>query len=80
MHYPRVLLLPKRYREVRAIVPSNIHIFYPLTLAITKEIDDVEVFEVSTEVVSVINAIGRIAACCSPVSGVNLQGSHSLQT
>ena len=38
---------PKRCREVRAIEPPDIHIFYLLTLAITKEIDDVEVFEVA---------------------------------
>ena len=80
MHYPSVLFLPKRYLEVRAIVPSDIHIFYPLTLASTKEIDDVEVFEVTTEVVSKIDAVSRIAACCSPVGGVDLQRSHSLQT
>ena len=72
--------LPKRYCKVRAIVPSDIHIFYPLTLATTKEIDDVEVFEVSTEVVSEIDAMGRVAACCSPVGGVDLQRSHSRQT
>ena len=75
-----VFLLPKRYRKVRAIVPTDIHIVYPLTLAITKEIDDVEVFEVSTEVVSEIDAVGWVAACCSPVGGVNLQRPHSLQT
>ena len=79
MQHPSVLFLPKRYLQVRAIVPSDIHIVYPLTLASTKEIDDVEVFEVSTEVVSVIDAVGRVAACCSPISGVNLQRSHSLQ-
>ena len=72
--------LPKRYCKVRAIVPSDIHIFYPLTLATAKEIDDVEVFEVSTEVVSEIDAMGRVAACCSPVGGVDLQRSHSRQT
>ena len=53
---------PKRYREVCPIVPSDIHIFYPLTLAITKEIDDVQVFEISTEVVCKIDAMGRVAA------------------
>ena len=68
-----VLHLPKRYREVCPIVASDIHIFYPLTLANTKEIDDVEVFEVSTEVVCKIDAMGRVAACCSPVGGVDLQ-------
>ena len=78
--HQNILCLPKRYCKVRAIVPSDIHIFYPLTLATTKEIDDVEVFEVSTEVVSEIDAMGRVAACCSPVGGVDLQRSHSRQT
>ena len=71
---------PKRCCKVRAIVPSDIHIVYPLTLAMTLEIDDVKVFEVSTEVVCKIDAMGRVAACCSPVGGVDLQRSHSLQT
>ena len=46
----------------------------------TMEIDYVEVFEVSTEVVCKIDAIGRVAACCSPVGEVDLQRSHLLQT
>ena len=73
MQHVSVLYLPKGYQKVRAIVPSDIHIFYPLTFGNTKEIDDVEVFEVSTEVVSEIDAVGRVAACCSPVGGVSLQ-------
>ena len=36
--------------------------------------------EVTTEVVSKIDAVSRIPACCSPVGGVDLQRSHSLQT
>ena len=64
---------PKWCREVRAIVPSDIHIFYPLTLACFRAIDNVEVFEVATEVVCEIDAIGLVAACCSPVGGVDLQ-------
>ena len=71
---------PKRCYKVRTIVPSNIHIVYPLTLAMTLEIDDVKVFEVSTEVVCKIDAMGRVAACCSPAGEVDLQRSHSLQT
>ena len=80
MQHPSVLSLPKRCCKVRAIVPSDIHILYPLTLALTLEIDDVKVFEVSTEVVCKIDAMGRVAACCSPVGEVDLQRSHSLQT
>ena len=44
-----------------------------LARASTNKIKDVEVLEVSTEVVSEINAVGRIAACCSPVGGLSLQ-------
>ena len=80
MQHPSVLSLPKRCCKVRAIVPSDIHILYPLTLALTLEIDDVKVFEVSTEVVCKIDAMGRVAACCSPVGEVDMQRSHSLQT
>ena len=44
-----------------------------LALAVSKEINDVEILEVSAEVVSEIDAVGRVAACCSPVGGVTLQ-------
>ena len=48
--------LPKRCREVCAIVPSDIHIFYSLTLAITKEVHYVKVFKVPADVVSDITS------------------------
>ena len=57
---------PKRCCKVRAIVPPDIHIFYPLTVS-TKKIDDAEVFEVSTAVISEINAVDWVVACCSPM-------------
>ena len=33
---------------------------------------DVEILEVSAEVVSQIDAVSRVVACCSPVGGVSL--------
>ena len=48
--------LPKRCREVCAIVPSDIHIFYSLTLAITKEVHNVKVFKVPADEVSDITS------------------------
>ena len=38
------------------------------------------IFEVSSNVISKIHTVGWVTACCSPVSGVTLQGFHSCQT
>ena len=58
---------------MRTHVSPDVDVFYFLALAVSKEINDVEILEVSTEVVSEIDAVGRVAACCSPVGGVSLQ-------
>ena len=59
---------------------ADVDVFNFLTFVVVKVIDDVEVLEASTNVISEIDAVGRVAACCSPVSGVTLQGLHSCQT
>ena len=58
--------LPERCREMEAPVSSDVDVFH-LFARITFKIKDVEVLEVSTEVVSEIDAVGRVAACYSPV-------------
>ena len=63
----RVVNLPKRCSEVRALVLADVDIFHLFALGRIKVIDDVEVLEVSTDIVSEIHAMSRIAACCSPV-------------
>ena len=73
-------ILPERRRQIRAYVAPDVDVFHSLARPPPHEVDDVKVFEVSSEVVSEIDAMSRIAACCSPVGGVSLQGSHSLQT
>ena len=72
--------LPERYRQILAHVSPDVDVFHSLALAWPNIINDVKVLEISTEVVSKIDAVGRIAACCSPVGGVSLQWSHSGQT
>ena len=72
--------LPERRRQIRAVVTPDVNVFHSLARTRPEEVDDVKVFEVSTEVVSEIDAVGRIAACCSPMGGVSLQRSHSPQT
>ena len=67
-----IIDLPERSRQMRTHVSPDIDVFHFLTRAWSKEIYDVEVFEVSTEVVSEIDAVGWVAACCSPVGGVSL--------
>ena len=63
-----------------AYVSPDVDVFHFLALASPNIINDFEVLEVSTEVVSEIDAVGRIAACCSPVGRASLQWSHSGQT
>ena len=65
--------LPKRDRQILAYVSPDVDVFHFLALASPNIIDDVEVLEISTEVVSEIDAVGRIAACCSPVGRASLQ-------
>ena len=72
--------LPERRRQIRACVAPDVDVFHSLARGPPQEIDDVKVFEVSTEVVSEIDAVGWVAACCSPVGGVDLQWFHSRQT
>ena len=48
--------------HVRTHVSPDVDVFH----------SDVEILEVSTEVVSEIDAVSRVAACCSPVGGVSL--------
>ena len=57
----------------------DVDVFHLLTRTFTVKIKDVEVLEVSTEVVSEIDAVGWVAACCSPVGSVVLQGFSSDQ-
>ena len=65
--------LPKRDRQILAYVFPDVDVFHFLALASPNIINDFEVLEVSTEVVSEIDAVGRIAACCSPVGRASLQ-------
>lgn len=72
--------LPEEHRQIFAHVSPDVDVFHSLALAWPNIINDVKVLEISTEVVSKIDAVGRIAACRSPVGGVGLQWSHSGQT
>ena len=58
---------------MRPHVSPDVDEIHFLVRASTNEIKDVEVLEVSAEVVSEIDAVGRVAACCSSVGGVRLQ-------
>ena len=64
--------LPKTCGEIYAHVSTDVDVFHLLTLAASKEIHNVEVLEVPTNVISEIDAIFREAARCSPFCGVTL--------
>ena len=66
-----IVLLPERCREMEAPISPDVHVVNLLARASTHKIKDVEVFEVAAEVVSEIDAKGRVAACCSPVGRVS---------
>ena len=74
---PCPIFLPETSCTVHSIVSSDVDELYLLTLARSNEIDNIEVLEVSSNVISKIHAEGWETACCSPVSGVTLQGFHS---
>ena len=56
---------------MEAPISPDVDVVNLLARAITHKIKDVEVFEVAAEVVSEIDAKGRVAACCSPVGRVS---------
>ena len=74
-----VSTLPERYCNMETHVSADVNEFHFLALVIPNEVDNVEVLETSTYIVFVIDAMCRVAASCSPVGGVTLQGSHSCQ-
>ena len=65
--------LPKSYRLVDPNVSADVDVFNFFAFVVHgKVIHNVEVLEGSTNIISEIDAVGRVAACCSPVSGVTL--------
>ena len=60
------------YGLMDADVAADVDVFHFLALIITEEVDDVEILEGATDVVSEIDSMSRVAACCSPVGGVIL--------
>ena len=68
---PLIVLLPERCREMEAPISPDVDVVNLLARASTHKIKNVEVFEVAAEVVSEIDAKGRVAACCSPVGRVS---------
>ena len=77
---PHPSFLPETCCLVHSLVISDADKLYLLTQATSSVIDNVEIFEVSSNVISKIHTVGWVTACCSPVSGVTLQGFHSCQT
>jgi len=70
-------LLPERYSKMNACVSADVDVFHFLALLNSEIIYNVEVLEVTADVVSEIDAIFRVAACCSPMGGVSLQRLYS---
>jgi len=64
---------------MEALMSSDVDVVNLLARASTHKIKDVKVFEVAAEVVSEIDAEGRVVACCSPVGRVSLKGFGSDQ-
>lgn len=64
--------LPKTGGEMNTYVSPDIHKLHLPTLTNPNKVDNVEVFEVTADVVCEINAMGRVTAGCAPVSGVGL--------
>ena len=58
--------------QIRTHVSPDVDVFHFLALAFSNEIKDVKGLEISTEVVSEVDAVGWVAACCSLVGRVSL--------
>ena len=76
---PCIVLLPERCREMESSISPDVDVVNLLARASTHKIKNVKVFEVAAEVVSEIDAEGRVVACCSPVGRVSLKGFSSDQ-
>ena len=76
---PCIVLLPERCREMESSISPDVDVVNLLARASTHKIKNVKVFEVASEVVSEIDAEGRVVACCSPVGRVSLKGFSSDQ-
>ena len=57
---------------MHANVPTDIHKLRLLALTRPNKVDYIKVLEVTADIVCKINAMGRVAACCSPMSRVGL--------
>ena len=65
--------LPKRCGEINSHVPTDIQKLHFLArLAVIKIFHNVQVLKVTADVIGEIDAMGRVATGCSPVSGVGL--------
>ena len=72
--------LPEASRLLHSHVSTDVNVFHFQALSSPEKINNVEVFEAATNIVSEIHAVGWVATCGSPVSGVTLQRPHSVQT
>lgn len=64
--------LPEWHRNMYSYVSPNVDVLHFFAYSTPKEIDNIEVLEAATDVVSEIDTMLRIAAGCPPVGGMTL--------
>ena len=64
--------LPEAYGELQTNVPTDIRELHLPAVTRPNKVDNIKVLEVTADIVCKIDAMGRVAASCSPVSGMGL--------
>jgi len=74
-----IYLLPPRRCGVYADMAADVHILDLLASSRINKIKDVKIFKVSSDIVFVVDSMGRVTASGSPVGGVTFNGVHTLE-
>ena len=72
--------LPPRQITITALMATNIHIFYSLAITRSYKIYDVKIYKFSSDVINIVNAMGRKTAGRAPVSGLGTKVIHHART
>lgn len=73
-------VLPPRQTAITTLMATNIHVFYSLANMRSYKIYDVKIYKFSSDVINIVNAMGRKTAGRAPVSGLGTKVIHHART
>ena len=73
---PTLTTLPPGKVAITASMTTDIHIFHSFTNSISKKIYDVKIYEFSSDVFNIVDAMGWKTAGRSPVGGLGAKVIH----